>query len=531
MSSWYRRFLPQFAKTSEPLTRLLRKHQGWEWGDEQNKASEKIRFGLGAVLAQEVNGVENIIAFASRGLLDTERRYSVTEQECLAVIWAIRKFRPYLEGYRFTVVTDHNSLRWLHHLWNPTGRALNHARDALSITFGGDSEAPGEELETFLVALGKEVKIFRDTENPWYRAHFREVSEGKKTLGEWRVTEYRLYVQRQRPVAKTAAMEDLDEWKLAVLRELRGEVLRESHDDPQAEHLGIDKIHQKLSIVYYWPNMFRAVADYVGKCDTCQRAKVEQVGPMGLMGRRVVEAPWIAVAAGIMGPLPRAKAGFVYVLVVQDLFTKWMEYHQFMAGDKRANKSMATRNIEVFQCTDLHEWYVTRVVEPILASPEEFQKRDSGWALSLVTALYPAQGNTHRTSSYTHYTSVLNLVGIEFLMTLSQIKKFEVLNDISINVHAIEKGIVPIRLDDRKSSKHINLLYVEADNVGHFALIKDLSRLRPTLLQLERKIGDTQRGLSKIKLHNQTTERGRQAVELLRPLPEKGHPVHYLRRS
>ncbi|KYQ50681.1 hypothetical protein ALC60_10224 [Trachymyrmex zeteki] len=55
-------------------------------------------------------------------------------------------------------------------------------------------------------------------------------------------------------------------------------------------------------------------------------------------------------------------------------------------------------------------------------------------------------------------------------------KKFETLN-ISINVYAIEKRIVPIRLADRKRSKHVNLLYVEDDSAGHFALIKDLSRL------------------------------------------------------
>ncbi|XP_018314261.1 uncharacterized protein [Mycetomoellerius zeteki] len=61
-------------------------------------------------------------------------------------------------------------------------------------------------------------------------------------------------------------------------------------------------------------------------------------------------------------------------------------------------------------------------------------------------------------------------------MTLHQIKKFETLN-ISINVYAIEKEIVPIRLTDRKSSKHVNLLYVEDDSAGHFALIKDLPRL------------------------------------------------------
>ncbi|KYN15987.1 hypothetical protein ALC57_11766 [Trachymyrmex cornetzi] len=98
------------------------------------------------------------------------------------------------------------------------------------------------------------------------------------------------------------------------------------------------------------------------------------------------------------------------------------------------------------------------------------------FAWSVVATLYPAQKYVER-ESYPHYSSVLNLQDIQFPMTLSQIKKFEALNDISINVYAIEKGIVPIRLTDRKRSKHVNLLYVEDDSVGHFALIKDLSRL------------------------------------------------------
>ena len=44
---------------------------------------------------------------------------------------------------------------------------------------------------------------------------------------------------------------------------------------------------------------------------------------------------------------------------------------EFVASDKRANKSVATRNFEVFRCADLREWYVSRVDEPILASLEE----------------------------------------------------------------------------------------------------------------------------------------------------------------
>ncbi|KYQ51396.1 hypothetical protein ALC60_09506 [Trachymyrmex zeteki] len=51
---------------------------------------------------------------------------------------------------------------------------------------------------------------------------------------------------------------------------------------------------------------------------------------------------------------------------------------EFVAGDKRANKSIATRNYKLYQCIDLREWYMSRVVEPVLASLEEFQERDNG---------------------------------------------------------------------------------------------------------------------------------------------------------
>ena len=50
--------------------------------------------------------------------------------------------------------------------------------------------------------------------------------------------------------------------------------------------------------------------------------KVEQKVSAGLMGHRVVEEPWTVVAADIMGPLPRSKSEFQYILVIQDLFMK-----------------------------------------------------------------------------------------------------------------------------------------------------------------------------------------------------------------
>ena len=60
---------------------------------------------------------------------------------------------------------------------------------------------------------------------------------------------------------------------------------------------------------------------------------------------------------------------------------------EFATKDKRANKSIITKNSEIYRCTDMREWYERHVVESILASLEEFQERDSGWALSRILNL------------------------------------------------------------------------------------------------------------------------------------------------
>ena len=51
-----------------------------------------------------------------------ERKYSVTEQECLAVIWAVKYYHHYLHGHKFTVITDHAALAYLKNMTNPVSR-------------------------------------------------------------------------------------------------------------------------------------------------------------------------------------------------------------------------------------------------------------------------------------------------------------------------------------------------------------------------------------------------------------------------
>jgi len=252
------------------MTRLLKKNHSWEWGDAQKQAFEAIKFclitpptlscpdfgvpfllqtdassvGLGAVLAQKVGDTEHVIAFASRALSDAEKKYSTTEQECLAVVWSIKKFRPYLEGYRFTVITDHSSLRWLHNLKNPTGRlarwalelleydyviehrrgAIHHVPDALSRIYEAD-----EDLCAVIA-----------TEDEWYNERRGRVAEKPHRYPGWKVADEQLYFRRPRAVV-SQVVEDRDQWKMVIPQESRGEVIRENHDPPYAGHLGVEK--------------------------------------------------------------------------------------------------------------------------------------------------------------------------------------------------------------------------------------------------------------------------------------------------
>jgi hypothetical protein len=77
---------------------------------------------VGAVLSQLRNGEERPIVYCSRQLNSAESKYSVTELELLAFIFATKQFRCYLYGRKFTVYTDHRALKWLLNLQDPSSR-------------------------------------------------------------------------------------------------------------------------------------------------------------------------------------------------------------------------------------------------------------------------------------------------------------------------------------------------------------------------------------------------------------------------
>ena len=285
------------------------------------------------MLTEVIDGQEKVLEFASRTMTPAERNYSVCERECLAVLWATRKFRPYIEGYRFKVITDHSSLRWLHNLKNPTGRlarwalelqdhdmqieyragALNHVPDALSRMSEEDA------LEAISAICECE-----ETSDTWYKKMFKQVAEKPDDWPNWKILGNKLY--RYKPDATIELeIEDQEAWKLVLPKEKRAEALHECHDEPTAGHLGKRKTYLRIALKYYWPSIQKDVADYVRNCFVCQQCKIERLAPAGLMGRRKITRPWEMIAADITGPLPRSSHGFEYLLRIMDMFTRYIE--------------------------------------------------------------------------------------------------------------------------------------------------------------------------------------------------------------
>jgi len=147
LAGYYRRHVPNFARLAQPFTNLTKKDIPFIWTEEQQKAFEGLKQilstelllvypdfsqpfivayastkAIGAVLSQLRNGEEKPIAYCSRQLNAAEIKYSVTELELLAFLFATKQFRCYLYGRRFTVYTDHRALKWLLNLQDPSSR-------------------------------------------------------------------------------------------------------------------------------------------------------------------------------------------------------------------------------------------------------------------------------------------------------------------------------------------------------------------------------------------------------------------------
>ena len=358
LANYYRRFIRGYAQIATPLHKLTHKNAVFTWSSECQQAfvtlkaalvtapvlqfpvfdrpfilhTDASNWAVGAVLCQEHEGREHVIAYYSRQLTKAECHYSTTEREALAVITAVKNFYPYLYGRTFTLITDHNPLTTLTKLRDVGGRlsrwilflqqfdytmvyktgSLNTDADALSrVPQGVHSIFHCEEIVS---KQGEDGEI-RDT--------IQALQQGKSPPTPYRQQANRLIVQDHILYRKICLkLGDQITYQVVLPHSLRRQVFDELHS--KFGHLGTHKTQARIQERVYWPRYMEDIQRWTRSCEECQKRNSPPTAPAPLVPI-VASSPFEKVAWDIMGPLPETKRGNKYILVLTDLFTKWVE--------------------------------------------------------------------------------------------------------------------------------------------------------------------------------------------------------------
>ena len=107
----------------------------------------------------------------------------------------------------------------------------------------------------------------------------------------------------------------------------RSEVLRLAHEAPMAGHVGVRKTRSRIMAHFYWPRLQKDVAEFCRTCHVCQVVGKPQpaIKPAPLMPVPAFEEPFTRVLVDCVGPLPRTKSGFQFLLTIMDVSTRFPE--------------------------------------------------------------------------------------------------------------------------------------------------------------------------------------------------------------
>ena len=391
--NWLHEFIPHLATIMAPLTDILRGNRSFKWTKEAQSSFEatkeafnrplklarpipQARYilqtdassrGMGVLLYQEPNpGQKNIIAYSSAKFNNAESRYHCNEQECLSVIYGIKKFRHYLEDKPFTLRTDSRSLTWLNRFKDTRDKLARWAMLLQEFSFDVE-HCPGKQNEfadllsrnpveeqhhaladqdrmllpdisvqtptgsspaEVLYSIGEPLMIQEITASQQMDQRITKLAQECTDVGERaeRATARELLLLQRNKVSKEGILwqrtSDDGEWKLAVPESLKELVLSEYHDG--AGHPGSDETYRSIQTRFHWPNMQQDIRQYVQICRLCACAKSSLGGKGGLRPHQPTKC-WKTLAVDLMGPYPRTSRGKKFILVVTDLFSRWIE--------------------------------------------------------------------------------------------------------------------------------------------------------------------------------------------------------------
>ena len=428
MVNYLARFIPNVSAKTRALRSLTQKDVIWQWGHEHEQewncikeilssypvlqhfdsnkplkiSSDASKEGLGAVLMQETEKEWMPVAYASRAMTKAEQNYAQIEKELLGIVYACEKFHNYIYGRKFLGETDHKPLItiWKKPLSQATPRLQRLLLRLQKYDF--DLEyVPGK----YLVTADTLSRAFTDknshssTENA-VEVHVCSFKRGRPLTDEkWEL----IAEETQKdPVLKSVmsaichgsecpnpyrkSIEDLTildgvllkGQKIIIPSTMRGEMLHTIHEG----HLGIEKCKRRARQSMYWPNMNEEIAEFIGKCETCQIQRyAQQKEPMQPHERP--DRPWAKVGCDLFYIKKQA------YLIVVDYFSHYPEIAHLTAE----GTSQVTRKLRSIFARHGIPSEVVSDGGPQFGS-QEFLEFSQAWGFShIITSPYFPQSN------------------------------------------------------------------------------------------------------------------------------------------
>ena len=265
-----------------------------------------------------------MICYWSRQLLKAERKYSTIEREALTAVSAVKEFYPYLYGFSFKLITEHNPLTSLKGLNDVGGRLTrwmiflqqfdfqveyrpgkNHENaDAMCRRLTIEQVmAVIEELNTDVDAL-KESQLADEQLRPVIKA----LQEGNPPSSNSAPGLRRAFVQDGLLCHKfRESSSTLATTQLVIPRDVKDVVLRQLLN--QAGHLGIHRTVELVKERFYWPGYESDIENWVRKCQQCQQLNPPQPFPQAPLGTIKATRPFEKLSWDVMGLLPITSRG------------------------------------------------------------------------------------------------------------------------------------------------------------------------------------------------------------------------------
>ncbi|XP_053213836.1 uncharacterized protein LOC128397176 [Panonychus citri] len=370
LASYHRRFIKDFSIIAKPLSSLTKKDTPYEWKEEQQKAFDDLKqalishpilahfdiklpvevrcdgssIGLGAILIQLHPDGDKVVAYASRMTSKPEKNYAISELEALAIVYALEKFRSYLIGIKFKVVTDHCSLCWMFSKRKLTPRLTRWAlslqefdfevvyksgkhhkdTDCLSRNPVDEPNEPRIERDLNLLAITERINDLESEQRRNKRLNqIIEMLEGKIIITQKERRKVGKFTMVNNILNRCVFTRTGPKLVPVIPSSLRREIMYSMHDDPLSGHLGQQKTLERVRSRFYFPQMRKYVNNYVKTCDECQTRKRSYLTPAGLLQPITVGGVAERFGIDILGPFPKSFKENKYIVVSTEYFTRF----------------------------------------------------------------------------------------------------------------------------------------------------------------------------------------------------------------